>query len=109
MSYFILLNMVAIWKGIDSILGTFAASSTDTDQVLRLKNPTTYHVLQSQKRQQKLLTSNTASPPPVQPGMPRTAAALPSAVAASGSDQNACGEVSCATNSNASGKFSGLP
>lgn len=55
-----------------SAKGNSPATVAETNQVLRLKNPTTYHVLQSQKRRQELLTSN--------------------AVASSGScyDQNAC-------------------
>lgn len=55
-----------------SAKGSSPATVAETNQVLRLKNPTTYHVLQSQKRRQELLTSN--------------------AVASSGScyDQNAC-------------------
>ena len=38
--------------------GNSPATVAETNQVLRLKNPTTYHVLQSQKRRQELLTSN---------------------------------------------------
>jgi hypothetical protein len=55
-----------------SAKGSSPATVAETNQVLRLKNPTTYHVLQSQKRRQELLTSN--------------------AMASSGScyDQNAC-------------------
>lgn len=55
-----------------SAKGNSPATVAETNQVLRLKNPTTYHVLQSQKRRQELLTSN--------------------AMASSGScyDQNAC-------------------
>ena len=59
-------------KSAKSAKGNSPATVAETNQVLRLKNPTTYHVLQSQKRRQELLTSN--------------------AVASSGScyDQNAC-------------------
>ena len=46
-------------KDVDSLVCHH--TTTETDQVLRLKNPTTYHVLQSQKRRQGLLTSKTAT------------------------------------------------
>ena len=44
-----------------SAKGNSPATVAETNQVLRLKNPTTYHVLQSQKRRQELLTSNAAA------------------------------------------------
>ena len=44
-----------------SAKGSSPATVAETNQVLRLKNPTTYHVLQSQKRRQELLTSNAAA------------------------------------------------
>ena len=45
-------------KSAKSSKGNSPATVAETNQVLRLKNPTTYHVLQSQKRRQELLTSN---------------------------------------------------
>ena len=45
-------------KSAKSAKGNSPATVAETNQVLRLKNPTTYHVLQSQKRRQELLTSN---------------------------------------------------
>lgn len=67
-----------------SARGSSPATVAETNQVLRLKNPTTYHVLQSQKRRQELLTSNLA---------------VASASSSSCYDQNAChrGDVLVAT------------